>query len=75
MGSDKQPLLANGSETKHFSRQRLGKQVPAATNKYATIETVFSTRSVQTVYKEESLMEEGSNTFTVDLRVQGGDEK
>jgi hypothetical protein len=30
---EKQPLLANGSETTFVSRQRLGKHIPAATNK------------------------------------------
>jgi hypothetical protein len=44
---EKQPLLANGSETTFVSRQRLGKHVPAATDKHKTIEvlleTVFST--------------------------------
>jgi hypothetical protein len=52
---EKQPLLANGSETTFISRQH----VPAATNTCATIEelveTVFSIRSVQMVYKEDSL--------------------
>jgi hypothetical protein len=55
---EKQPLLANGSETTFASRQRLGKHVPAATDTHATIdallETVFSTRSVQSGYKEEN---------------------
>jgi hypothetical protein len=40
------------------SRQRIGKHVPAATNMNTTIEllleTVFSTRSVQYGYKEDS---------------------
>jgi hypothetical protein len=47
---EKQPLLANGSETTFVSRQQLGKHVPAATDTYATIEvlleTTFSTRHV-----------------------------
>jgi hypothetical protein len=55
---EKQPLLANSSETTFVSRQRLGKHVPAATGTHATIEvlleTVFSTRSVQRGYKEDS---------------------
>jgi hypothetical protein len=34
---EKQPLLANGSETTIVCRQRLGKYVPAATDAYATI--------------------------------------
>jgi hypothetical protein len=54
---EKQPLLANGSETTFVSKRRLGKYVPTATDKRATIEvlleTVFSTRSVQRGYKEE----------------------
>jgi hypothetical protein len=33
---DKQPLLANGSETTFVSKQRLGKHVPAATDRHAT---------------------------------------
>jgi hypothetical protein len=53
---EKQPLLANGCKTTILSRQRLIKNVPAATDKHATIEvllgTVFSTRSVQKVYNE-----------------------
>jgi hypothetical protein len=40
------------------SRQPIGKQVPAAMNKHATIqllfETVFSARSVQSGYKEDN---------------------
>jgi hypothetical protein len=39
-------------------RQRRGKHVPSATDKHATLEvrleTVFSTRSVQNGYKEDS---------------------
>jgi hypothetical protein len=39
------------------SRQRIGKHIPAAMNSHTTIEllleTVFSTRSVQSGYKEE----------------------
>jgi hypothetical protein len=55
---EKQPLLANGSESTFVSKQRLGKHVPAATDTHATIEilleTVFSTRSVQRSYKEDN---------------------
>jgi hypothetical protein len=55
---EKQPLLANGSETTSFSRQRLVKHVPSAADTHATIEllleTVFSTRSVQRGYEEDS---------------------
>jgi hypothetical protein len=73
--AEKQPLLANGSETTFVSWQRLGIQVPAATDTHATIDvllkTVFSTRSVERSYTEEA----GSNTSTVALRVVGGDEK
>jgi hypothetical protein len=51
---EKQPLLANGLETKFFSRQRLGKHVPAAADTHATIEvlleTAFSSRSVKRVW-------------------------
>jgi hypothetical protein len=53
---EKQPLLANGSETTFVSRQRLGKHIPAATDTHGTIEvfleTVTSTRSVHKGYKE-----------------------
>jgi hypothetical protein len=56
--SEKQPLLANGSETLFFCRQRLAKQLPAATDKHVTteilLETVFSTRPVQMFYKEDN---------------------
>jgi hypothetical protein len=56
---EKQPSLANGSETTLVSRQWLGKHVPAATDMHATIEvlleTVFSTRPVQRGYKEDNL--------------------
>jgi hypothetical protein len=38
---EKQPLLANGSETTFVSRQRLRKHVPAATDKLATIEVLL----------------------------------
>jgi hypothetical protein len=55
--SEKRLLLANGSETTFVGRQRLGKLVPAATDKRATIEilleTVFSTRPVQRGNKED----------------------
>jgi hypothetical protein len=55
---EKQLLLANGSETTLCSRQRLGKHVPAATDKHATIdvflETVFSTRPEQRGCKEDN---------------------
>jgi hypothetical protein len=54
---EKQPLLANGSET-FVSRQRLRKHVPTTTDTHATIEvlleTVFSARSVQKGYKEDN---------------------
>jgi hypothetical protein len=54
----KQPLLANGSETTFVSRQRLGKHIPAATDTHATIEvlleTAFSIRSLQMGYKEDN---------------------
>jgi hypothetical protein len=43
--------------TTYISRQRLGKHVPAATDKHSTIKvllkTVFSTQSVQRGYKED----------------------
>jgi hypothetical protein len=51
--SQRQPLLANDSETTFVSRQRLCKHVPAATDTHSTVEvlleTLFSTRSVQRV--------------------------
>jgi hypothetical protein len=47
----KRPLLVNGSETTFVSMQRLGKHIPAAMDKRATIEilleTAFPTRSAQ----------------------------
>jgi hypothetical protein len=56
--TEKQPLLANGSETTFASRQRLHKHVPAATDTPATVEVllkiVFSTRSVQRDCKENN---------------------
>jgi hypothetical protein len=58
VGTKKQPLLANGSETTFYSRKRLGNHVPAATDTHATIEVllekVFFTRSVQRGYKEDN---------------------
>jgi hypothetical protein len=54
---EKQPLLANGSETAFVSRQRLGKHVPAATDTHATIEVLlgnmFSARSMKKAYKKD----------------------
>jgi hypothetical protein len=55
-------LLCNDPEISKYtgaiSRQRLGKQVPAAMDTHATIEvlleTVFSTWSVQRCYKEDN---------------------
>jgi hypothetical protein len=48
----------NNGVMQPVSRQRIGKNVPAATNTHSTIEllleTVFSTRSVQKVYKEDN---------------------
>jgi hypothetical protein len=52
MESEKQPLLTNGSEATIISRPRIGKRVPMATDKYATIEVLSSTRSVKKGYKE-----------------------
>jgi hypothetical protein len=67
-------------QTKIVARKWLSDHViiPADTN--ATIEelldSVFSMRSAQTLYNEEqSVMEAGSKTSTVTLRVVGGDEK
>jgi hypothetical protein len=68
------------------SRKWIGKHNPTTTNTNITIklllETVFSTRSVQSDYKEDiwgdpvpTRVEAGSNTSTVTLRVVGGDEK
>lgn len=58
VGAEKQTLLANVSETTLVSTERLGKQVPAATDTRTTIEmlleTVFSTLSVQRSYKEDN---------------------
>jgi hypothetical protein len=55
---EKQPLLANGSETTFVCRQLLGKHVPAAMDKHGRIEvvleTVFFTRSVQRGCKEDN---------------------
>jgi hypothetical protein len=54
---EKQPLLANGSETTFTSGQRLGKHAPAAPDTHGIIEvlleTVCSTRSVQMGCKED----------------------
>jgi hypothetical protein len=71
-----------------FSRQRIGKHVPAATNTNTTLELllqmVFSTRPVENDYKDDnwgdpvrshSCVEAGSNTSTVALQVVGSDEK
>jgi hypothetical protein len=58
MEPQKQPLLANGSETTFVPKQRFGKHVPATTDKHATIEVLLetvSTQSVKTGYKEENL--------------------
>jgi hypothetical protein len=56
--SEKQSLLANGSETTFLFRQRLGKYVPAPTDTITRtrvlLETVFSARSVQMGYKEDN---------------------
>jgi hypothetical protein len=76
----REPLLCNDREVSKYTRavsgQWLGKHVPATTDTHAITEvllnTVFPTRSVQRGYKENNW---GSNTFTVTLRVVGGDEK
>jgi hypothetical protein len=51
MEPEKQPLLANGSETTFVSRQRLRKYIPAVTDTHATIEVLLET--VQRSYKED----------------------
>jgi hypothetical protein len=55
---EKQPLLANGSETTFLCRQRLDKHFPAAADTHVAVEvlleTVFCTRSVQSGYKDDS---------------------
>jgi hypothetical protein len=55
---EKQPLQANASEATFVSRQRLGKNVPAATDMLATIEVllekIFYIWSVQRGYKEDN---------------------
>jgi hypothetical protein len=40
---EKQPLLANGSETTFVSRQRLCKHVPSAMDTHATVEVLLET--------------------------------
>jgi hypothetical protein len=54
-------------------------QVMAATNTHAKmeelLEAVFSERSVPRGHDSVARLEAGSNTFTVALRVVGGDEK
>jgi hypothetical protein len=83
--SEKQPLLANGSEITFVSRQR-SQAGSLGNSPRATIEILFegwlSTRSVQRSYMEddwstnsESRVEAVSNTSTVALRVVGSDEK
>jgi hypothetical protein len=60
-------------------KQRIGEY--ASTTIDLLLETVFSIRSMQSGYKEENLgnpyprVEAGSNTSTVALRVEGGNEK
>jgi hypothetical protein len=58
MEPEKQPLLANGSETTFLSKQRLCKHVPVTMDTHATMEallkTVFYTQSVQRGYKEDN---------------------
>jgi hypothetical protein len=73
--------------TRVNSKQRLGKHVPVATNTHAIVdvllEMAFITGSVPRGYKEEnwsnqvrdSRVEAGSNTSSVALRVEGGDER
>jgi hypothetical protein len=55
---EKQPLLANGSESTFVSMQRLGKHILAATDTQSTVEVlsemVLSTHSVQKDYKEDN---------------------
>jgi hypothetical protein len=55
---EKQPLLANGSETTFISRQRLNKDVLVAVDTHVTIEvlleTACSTRFLQRGHKEDT---------------------
>jgi hypothetical protein len=65
--SDKQPLLANGFEITSVSRPRLGKHIPTSTGTHVTIEvllqTMFSTRSVSTSYKEDNWRNQVSSVW------------
>jgi hypothetical protein len=51
---EKQPLLANGSETTFVSRQRFGKHAPPATDKYKIIEVLLET-AFSTVVRAKEL--------------------
>jgi hypothetical protein len=55
---EKRQLLANSSELRFDSRQRLGKNIPAATDTHAKIEvlleTVFLRWPVPRIYKEDN---------------------
>jgi hypothetical protein len=66
----------NGRSRDVIARQRHDKQFSAATDTDGTIEdAMFSMRSAQSVYNEGVfVVEAGSNTFTVALRVANGDE-
>jgi hypothetical protein len=50
---EKQPLLANGSETTSVYRQRLGKHVLSATDAHATVDILLE-KVVQRRYKEDN---------------------
>jgi hypothetical protein len=71
------------SENTFIARQRLGKHVPVATNRQATIEMLLSYNdgngvfcvSAPRLYNKNPRVEAGSNTSTMTLRVVGGDEK
>jgi hypothetical protein len=51
---EKQPLLANGSETTFVSRQRLGKHVSAEMDTHAVIEVLLET-VVSTMFRAEEI--------------------
>jgi hypothetical protein len=73
---EKQPLLANGSETTFVSRQRPGEHVATTTDLRATIEvlleTVLFTQSVESCYKEVNC---GNRVSSIRRTVKSGLER
>jgi hypothetical protein len=70
---EKQPPLANDSETTFVSRQWLSKRIPSTADTHATteelLEMVFSTQSMQKDYKEDNWGKDVSSVWDAVMKM------